>query len=180
MIIFWTFVQTFDEFSRYLTSWRWIKKKSLFRITFFKFHGYVIHFLCKKRTKKRSHIVIFVKKFRKLKFLTPMQPQIFWNLKITWKFMNFSYIKFPIVQKSYKKKECIQNHPYVIRKWFFGFLEKIIRWIFLFKFPLLLKKYFYVFFWKILKMFGQLKYLTPPQLWFFFDIFCFWLSKLWD
>ena len=76
--IFWTFFQNFDKFSRYLTSkyiskskcvlhvGKFYKKNHFFGSRFFKFHRHVIHFLCKKRAKKRLLIVIFIKKiFRK-------------------------------------------------------------------------------------------------------------------
>ena len=38
------------------------KKNHFFRTRFFTFHQHVIHFLCKKRAKKRLHVVIFIKK----------------------------------------------------------------------------------------------------------------------
>ena len=39
------------------------KKNHFFGSRFFKFHRHVIHFLCKKRAKKRLPVVIFIKKF---------------------------------------------------------------------------------------------------------------------
>ena len=39
------------------------KKDHFFGSRFFKFHRHVIHFLCKKRAKKRLPVVIFIKKF---------------------------------------------------------------------------------------------------------------------
>ena len=41
---------------------KFYKKNHFFGLRFFKFHRHVIHFLCKKRAKKRLPVVIFIKK----------------------------------------------------------------------------------------------------------------------
>ena len=70
-----SFFQNVDHFSPYLTSkyisksncvlhvGKFYKKNHFFGSRFFKFHRHVIHFLCKKRAKKRLPVVIFIKKF---------------------------------------------------------------------------------------------------------------------
>ena len=74
MIFFWTFFQNVDQLSQYLTSkyisksncvlhvGEFYQKNHFFGSRFFKFHQHVIHFLCKKRAKKRLPVVIFIKK----------------------------------------------------------------------------------------------------------------------
>ena len=74
MIFFKSFFQNVDQFSPYLTSkyisksnfvlhfGKFYKKNHFFGLRFSKFHRHVIHFLCKKRAKKRLLIVIFIKK----------------------------------------------------------------------------------------------------------------------
>ena len=93
-IFFWTLFQNVDGFSRYLTS-KYIsksncvlhvgefckKKNHFFGSRFFKFHRHVIHFLCKKRAKKRLPVVIFIKKiFRK----NEKNKKIFSNFPNMW------------------------------------------------------------------------------------------------
>ena len=74
MIFFWTCLQNVDQFSPYLRSkyisktycvlhvGEFYQKNHFFGSRFFKFHRHVIHFLCKKRAKKRLPVVIFIKK----------------------------------------------------------------------------------------------------------------------
>ena len=80
MIFFWTFFQNVDQLSQYLTSkyisksncvlhvGEFYQKNHFFGSRFFKFHQHVIHFLCKKRAKKRLPVVIFIKKFSEKKW----------------------------------------------------------------------------------------------------------------
>ena len=57
------------------------KKNHFFGSRFFKFHRHVIHFLCKKRAKKRLLVVIFIKKiFRKNEKIKKKN----WNLPNMW------------------------------------------------------------------------------------------------
>ena len=90
----------------------------------------------------------------------PSSPN-FLGPKNSMKIHEFFISNSPYYKKKLSKKEFFQNHPYVIRKWFFGFLKKTnFLDFFLFKFTLFLKTLFLRFF---LKIFGKLKYLTPPQ-----------------
>ena len=74
IFFFGTFFQNVDQLSQYLTSkyisksncvlhvGEFYQKNHFFGSRFFKFHRHVIHFLCKKRAKKRLPVVIFIKK----------------------------------------------------------------------------------------------------------------------
>ena len=100
----------------------------------------------------------------------PPSPN-FLGPKNSMKIHEFFISNSPYYKKKLSKKEFFQNHPYVIRKWFFGFLKKTnFLDFFLFKFTLFLKTFFYVFF---LKIFGKLKYLTPPHSQTFLTFFGF-------
>ena len=105
---------------------------------------------------------------RKWKYLTPLQPQIFWTKKFhenSWIF----HIQFLIVQKKVIKKIIFSESPLCNSKVIFWIFErKLIFLIFFVQIYTLIKKKFFFtfFFWKILKIFGKLKYLTPhhPQI----------------
>ena len=111
---------------------------------------------------------------RKLKYLTPLQPQIFWTKKFhenSWIF----HIQFPILQKKVIEKNFFSESPLCNSKVIFWIFEK--NWFFWFFFvqiyTFIKKVFFYVFFWKILKIFGKLKYLTPLQPQIFLTFFGF-------
>ena len=106
----------------------------------------------------------------------PCNPKFF-GPKNSMKIHEFFISNSPYYKKKLSKKEFFQNHPYVIRKWFFGFLKKTDFFlIFLFKFTLLLKKFFFTFFFflKNFENFWKIKVPHAPATPNFFDIFWFW------
>ena len=74
--------------------------------------------------------------------------KFFWNIKISWKIMNFVYQNLHSTKK-FMKKRLFPNHPYVIRHWFYGFLKKIDFFLKFFVqiYTLKKKRFSFVVFW---------------------------------
>ena len=99
----------------------------------------------------------------------PPSPN-FLGPKNSMKIHEFFISNSPYYKKKLSKKEFFQNHPYVIRKWFFGFLKKTNFLVFFVQIYTFLKNFFFTFFF-FFENFWKIKVPHAPSSPNFFDIF---------